>query len=499
MEKISEEEYNSILQFIEHINDFSSVEIFAKIKHIMDELKSSGAFYDLRKKIINLSIKSVKDLNIKVALIKEYYFLGFDDFDDNSLDYDIVCFNWDSVLISLETLNEEDKITVLRQLFLNQTFNNVSNLLNIPKDLKFGVELEYCKLSFEELKKMFNNKSIEIVMKALQIPSNISDSIVNNSGFGKGNDFSKWIFTKESSEDLPEASSPIMHNTLDCLNQINAICLLFKALCAHLHGGTGLHINVGADYFKGNLDALKYLLVIWGECEELFYKIANEENEVIRCSADTMSVPIKSNIQKTFKENPAFAIDTPEDMDNFLYNIQVRERLYNLLNQLNLYYPSSNLEKELRESQSAKEKYSIFIKYLKEKPKSDTSIRFTSINFNHMNWYGDDKGRIEFRIFNNSLDFNTITQDLLLVGKLIETSLALANSSERKQEYFRRLLNRDVSEEEKLNLLLDLLFDQEEEKEIFKKRWLSIKDNPTYKKFYTGKKTFNKLRKTPHK
>ena len=79
---------------------------------------------------------------------------------------------------------------------------------------------------------------------------------------------------------------------------------------------------------------------------------------------------------------------------------------------------------------------------------------------------------------------------------MFETSLALANFSEDKQQYFEKLLNRNVSEEEKLNLLLDLLFDSEEEKDIFRKRWLSVKDKSSYKKYYTGKNTFRSNQKS---
>ena len=51
------------------------------------------------------------------------------------------------------------------------------------------------------------------------------------------------------------------------------------------------------------------------------------------------------------------------------------------------------------------------------------------------------------------------------------------------------LLNKDVLEEEKLDLLLNLLFD-DNAKDIFKKRWQSIKDKAVYENFSTGEATF---------
>ena len=106
-----------------------------------------------------------------------------------------------------------------------------------------------------------------------------------------------------------------------------------------------------------------------------------------------------------------------------------------------------------------------------------------------MNWGRSDSDRIEFRLFNNSLNFDTITEDLLLVGKLFKTCFELANGN-GKMDKFSALLDCDVTEEQKLELLLDLLFDNEEEKAIFRERWESVKGNSKYDQFYTGRRTF---------
>ncbi len=475
MENINEK-YKEIFRFIDCINDFSDEEIYLKIDQIIRYL-CEKQLYDQAEKIKILAIKKIGNLSIKLNLIKKYYF-----FEDEYMRH---CFSWKCVMDSIENLNEQDKIAILRQLFLQQSFIENSHLLNIPNDIKFGIELEYKGVSYKQIKELFDNKSIEIMMQSLQIPTSIIDKIINNCDFEKENEFDKWIFSKEFSDDLPEVSSPIMSNTMDCLNQLESICLLFKALCAQTNGGTGLHMNIGVDYFNGNIDALKYLLIIWGECEELFYKIANQENEKMRICADSMSIPIKENIQKTFEKNANFTLNSQEDMDKFLYYIQVRKRLNDLLRNSH-----GNLKIEILDAHTEKKKYNVFKKYLNEKSENDTSIKHTSINFNHMTWNNKDKGRIEFRLFNSSLNFRTIIENIILICRLFETSLALTNPSEIKQQYFEKLLNRNVTEEEKLNLLLDLLFDSEEEKDIFRRRWLSVKDKSSYKKYYTGKKTF---------
>lgn len=49
---------------------------------------------------------------------------------------------------------------------------------------------------------------------------------------------------------------------------------------------------------------------------------------------------------------------------------------------------------------------------------------------------------------------------------------------------------RDVTETKKVNNLLNLLFDKAEQKEIFRKRWQSVRQKEDYQKYESGKDTF---------
>ena len=125
--------------------------------------------------------------------------------------------------------------------------------------------------------------------------------------------------------------------------------------------------------------------------------------------------------------------------------------------------------------------YHEYYKYIKEHPEEDDPTRWTSINYNHMEWNDKESpGRVEIRIFNSSLDINTILEDLFLTMKLFEVSLKNAKDPEYKKEEFQKLFRRDVSEETKLDSLLDLLFDKEEHKQIYKRRWESVRNNEAY-------------------
>ena len=279
--------------------------------------------------------------------------------------------------------------------------------------------------------------------------------------------------------DSSEVSTPILQNNLFDLNQIVAICTLYKALNAQLDGGTGLHINIGVDYLECNEKAIENLLKIWGECEELIFKIANPEDEEIRVDARTMATPIKENIQKFFEEDGNITLNTEEDMEKFLYQIQARNRMYEVVARSN-FGPENDVEYDLHFAKTDKERFDIYHRYnqeIKKRPNEDDSVRWTSINFNHMKWNSERPGRIEIRIFNSTLEPEIIFQNLLLVGKMLEVSLKNAKDSNYKKDEFEKLFFHNVTETEKLNNLLNLLFDEAKQQKIFENRWQSIRQN----------------------
>ena len=107
-----------------------------------------------------------------------------------------------------------------------------------------------------------------------------------------------------------------------------------------------------------------------------------------------------------------------------------------------------------------------------------------------MEWNSDNAGRIEIRIFNSSLEPEIIFQDLELVGKIFEVSLKNAKNPNYKKDEFEKLFLRDVTET--VNNLLNLLFDEDRQKDIFRKRWQSIRRKSEYKKYQSGIDTFER-------
>lgn len=387
-----------------------------------------------------------------------------------------------------------DKNKVLYGLFNDEKkFYWWGEEIDFPEKLKFGLEIEVANIPLDEIQCIFESNAIAPIMEILGVPTDISDAIIQNSDFQKKNEFNKWIFSPEASTDSSEASSPIMTKKLYDLNQVVAICTLFKALNARLHGGTGLHINIGVDYLECNEKSIENLLKIWGECEELFFKMANPEGEVIRVNARTMATPIKENIQSFFEEDGSITLNT-EDMEKFLYQIQARNRMDEIVSGSN-FGPENDVEHDLHYAKTDEERFDIYHRYnegMKNKPNEDDKVRWTSINFNHMKWNFDNAGRIEIRIFNSSLEPEIIFQDLELVGKIFEVSLENAKNPNYKKDKVEKLFLRDVTENEKVNNLLNLLFDEAKQKNIFKKRWQSVKEERKYEGYKSGTDTFER-------
>lgn len=436
--------FEEIIDFLDHIDEHTEQEIMLTIKYIKDFFRWNTW-----------------------SFIREYLYKIFDNVNNTKALY--------------ELFKDEKK------------FSYWEEEIDIPEKLKFGVEIEVADVALEKIQYIFESNAISTIMEILEVPTDISNAIIQNSDFEKKNEFNKWIFSAEHVEES-EASSPIMTKNSYNLNQIVAVCTLLKALNARLHGGTGLHINIGVDYLECNKDAVKNLLKIWGECEELFFKMANPEGEEIRVQADTMAVPIKENIFNFFEGDGSITLETEEDMERFLYQIQARNRLDRVIAWARI-ESEDNLESDLEYAETEEEKFQIYHRYeqgIKKKEDEKSQVRWTSINFNHMEWNSDSAGRIEIRIFNSSLEPEIIFQDLELVGKIFEVSLENAKNPNYKKDEFEKLFLRDVTETDKVNHLLNLLFDREKQKNIFKRRWQSVRENRKYIRYRSGIDTFER-------
>ena len=154
------------------------------------------------------------------------------------------------------------------------------NKLNLPTDMKFGIEIE--------------TEGEEGVL--------IPDFIGN------------WVVKEDETlnQDGIECTSPVMNDNPQFISQIyriNEILQLFDMSVSQRCGG---HIHIGADYIQ-NEAGFKELVELFGNAEEVYYLISNKPNELPREGVWQYASPISKTI-----ENSDFEItdDFVEDIND---------------------------------------------------------------------------------------------------------------------------------------------------------------------------------------
>ena len=216
-----------------------------------------------------------------------------------------------------------------------------------------------------------------------------------------------------------EITSPIMHYDMENLTLLKSLCELLKENKFYTDTSCGGHIHIGSNYFTTKEDYLM-LLYLYNNCEEILYYITDRENTKKRPSFDRYAT--KS------KEAYIGAID---------------EGLFK----------KENFNKEIT---------SIFNKINPD--------RYRGLNFKNIDSL--TKQTIEFRMPNGEIEFSELLANIKLFSRLIEMSHKLnylAKTDPIKVKAF--LIGETKSDIEKLNLLLDILFTTESEKQIYIDRY----------------------------
>ena len=212
-----------------------------------------------------------------------------------------------------------------------------------------------------------------------------------------------------------EITSPIMHYDMENLTLLKSLCELLKENKFYTDTSCGGHIHIGSNYFTTKEDYLM-LLYLYNNCEEILYYITDRENTKKRPSFDR------------------YATKSKEAIDEGLFK-------------------KENFNKEIT---------SIFNKINPD--------RYRGLNFKNIDSL--TKQTIEFRMPNGEIDFTELLANIKLFSRLIEMSHKL-NYLEKtdpiKVKAF--LIGETKSDIEKLNLLLDILFTTESEKQIYIDRY----------------------------
>lgn len=233
---------------------------------------------------------------------------------------------------------------------------------------------------------------------------------------------------EESIKDGVEIASSILHFNRQDINEIYEICDFAHRNGLEVDLRCGGHIHFGIDLLNG-YDAWYFLFYIYTRVEHILYLISNERGDLPRDNVDAFAQPISAKYKGLLQEIRSFK--TPQE---FIHIIQ-------------------------KESEDKGE----------------------GINLNNI---GKRQDTIEFRIPNGSINPRIITENVLLFGNLIVLASKLSRLPLDANTYTLLMeLDDDAkSEEERLDVLLKMLFKEPHNRETFKRRY--TRNKKLFDKYY---------------
>lgn len=374
-------------------------------------------------------LETVEADSLAVGFLKKYGLYEFDNIKRIAKSTSVV-----ERIIQDKQLSENEKI---------QLISNIENEEEVQRLLKEKTELEQIS---ETIKKdsslptrigLPQNLTFGVELEAEGLETSNTKRIFET--LNRSNkEILKWTIKKDDSlEKGTEIVSPILTDTEENIHQIEYMSKMMTSIGFHTTNTCGGHIHFGADFLNidgDNKKALQNLLTIWKEGEELFYKMSNGEGKVTREEATTHAGRI------------ADILDDNIDL-------------------------------------SSKEEYDRILEKLQES-------RRQGVNFCNLKPGG--KNTIEFRLSNGTIDSKEIEQNIYLFGRLMVVSKDMALNPEKYDSKMQMLKSRDLSEAEKEEALLNLLFDSEKEKVQYRNRWDRVKEEPTYDLFAATETTYRR-------
>ncbi len=198
------------------------------------------------------------------------------------------------------------------------------------------------------------------------------------------------------------------------------------------------HIHLGADFLGTDYQAWENFFTIYNECEEIFYKMSNRNGDLPRENISDYAQASNDTISNVFANG--IHIKTKEDLD-------------------------------------------VIIEEMKD-------TRNRGVNFCNMEEGGIQT--IEFRMPNGSIDVNVIRENIKLFGQLLNVSKQMSLNPEYKRNEYIVLKEHNLTEREKVESLLNLLFDDEQERDVYRNRWDTIKNNEIFEQVRAETPTFER-------
>lgn len=227
-----------------------------------------------------------------------------------------------------------------------------------------------------------------------------------------------------------EIVSPILKKGDE--TEIYEVCELLQIMNQHISETCGGHVHIGANYLKTKEDYIK-LLEIWGNTEEIMYIISNKKGQAPRDNVLSYAQTISIKIDEALENG----------------EIKIEEG-----------YGVTQLIRQLKKVQTERE----------------ASLNLQNIGKSNQN-------TLEFRLANGTLNPDIWIQNINLFGSIIVAARELqeieqTNSQTNNKKYilFEDICTKDMSNDEKLESLLQILFKDEQQRNIYRERYEANKD-----------------------
>lgn len=300
----------------------------------------------------------------------------------------------------------------------------ITSKLNHINDLKFGIEIE------SEIESEFFYSEIKFgIIGRLKFPEN-------------------WrIKVERSLEAGQEIVSPPLDFSEKSEKEIFEVCNILTTIKQTATEKCGGHIHFDADYIlRGGEKGIANLLEFYSNIEDLIYLIGNPVNSRIRFGAKDFAKPISRRLQ-TLYNNGIIKIKDEEAFREFINKFR---RIYN--------------------------------------------DRYYSLNI--INIGKKDKNTIEFRLPNGTIDPNVWIENINLFAAILKSSKEITdilekenyqiNLTDKEKEkicYYTNIKTSKISDEERIENLLKILFEDKKQQNIYLERYRTnknIEENKEY-------------------
>ena len=229
-----------------------------------------------------------------------------------------------------------------------------------------------------------------------------------------------------------EIVSPILTGENDLTTQsVEKVTTILNQIGHYSNETCGGHIHIGANYLT-SVEAWQNLVELYANTEMILYAISNQEGNVPRRDVGKYAMPISNDLEEAMKSG-SVNLENEEDIEGFKRNLVT--------------FQNDN--------------------------------RYKGINF--MNLKSGGRNTIEFRLANGTVEPKVWIENINLFGGMIRAAQEMAviqqkNPEDRTQnenkmlECFEQLRSGTLSEEQKLEDLLEIVI-QEKDRDSYRKRY----------------------------